>query len=452
MIRYRNPDPSAASMRPGRSGLISFSTSSPGLDALQAVSQELGVEADLERFAGERHGQRLAGLADVGRLGGDRELALTKGQPQRRVLLRQQADAAHHVGELAGRRCAARARSSRAAAGGSSGTDRRSAATTGRRRAPRRRPGWRARPRSSAPSSSPPDWARRTSSCSARAGTLASKAPLSSDSSGVSLTLTAGRSPSPPCAARAPRPNQDAGEDRTRLVARGRARHAGDGLDERGGRELDDGVPARLGQRREVLAAQGPDVEGGGAGLDLDVLVGRPQLERDLRGGERTDDVQRQPRRHDRRSRAARRSPRAGPAGPSPCRWRATSECGPGPLRAWLSCICSLRATDMEWDCGSRSTPRSCGPGWRSLPAGCAGRRPCAPRRGGLARAAADRPGRRGEVRRRHLPHPDPAQPRTSRRFPEPGRGHRRGGPGAAFVETVAASRARPRATRRGRS
>ena len=61
--------------------------------------------------------------------------------------------------------------------------------------------------------------------------------------------------------------------------------------------------PAGLGQRREVLAAQRPDVEGGGAGLDLDVLVGRPQLERDLRGRKRADDVERQARRHDRRAR-----------------------------------------------------------------------------------------------------------------------------------------------------
>ena len=51
--------------------------------------------------------------------------------------------------------------------------------------------------------------------------------------------------------------------------------------------------PLALGlrERREVLRAQRADVEGRGAGEDLDVLLGRPQLERHLVPGERADDV-----------------------------------------------------------------------------------------------------------------------------------------------------------------
>ena len=52
--------PSADSIRPGRSGLMSLSTRSLGVDALEPVAQELRVEADLERLALERHRQRLA--------------------------------------------------------------------------------------------------------------------------------------------------------------------------------------------------------------------------------------------------------------------------------------------------------------------------------------------------------------------------------------------------------
>ena len=74
-----------------------------GLDALEPVLEELGVEADLEHLAVEGHRDRLAGLADVGGLGGDGERALAEAQPQGRVLLRQQADAAHHLAELGGR-------------------------------------------------------------------------------------------------------------------------------------------------------------------------------------------------------------------------------------------------------------------------------------------------------------------------------------------------------------
>src|SRR5436190_18389076 len=63
-----------------------------GLRAFEAVAEELGVEADLELLALEGHRQRLARLADVGRLGGDLDRALGEAEPQRRVLLCQQAD------------------------------------------------------------------------------------------------------------------------------------------------------------------------------------------------------------------------------------------------------------------------------------------------------------------------------------------------------------------------
>src|SRR3954454_24075605 len=46
-----------------------------GVDRLEAVAQEVGVEADLELLAVERDGQRLARLADVRGLGRHRQLA-----------------------------------------------------------------------------------------------------------------------------------------------------------------------------------------------------------------------------------------------------------------------------------------------------------------------------------------------------------------------------------------
>src|SRR6185437_7511857 len=64
-----------------------------GLDALEAIAQELGVEADLEWLAAKRHGHGLAGLADVGGLRRDGQRALTEAEAQRRVLQREQADA-----------------------------------------------------------------------------------------------------------------------------------------------------------------------------------------------------------------------------------------------------------------------------------------------------------------------------------------------------------------------
>ena len=51
----------------------------------------------------EGHGDRLAGLTDVGRARGDGERALAEAHAQGSVLLRQQADATDDLAELGGR-------------------------------------------------------------------------------------------------------------------------------------------------------------------------------------------------------------------------------------------------------------------------------------------------------------------------------------------------------------
>src|SRR5215218_10702295 len=70
------------------------------LGALEALTEELRVEADLELLTGERDGERLARLADVRSLRRDVERTLGEAQPERGVLLRQQADAADHLEQL----------------------------------------------------------------------------------------------------------------------------------------------------------------------------------------------------------------------------------------------------------------------------------------------------------------------------------------------------------------
>src|SRR4051812_30452973 len=52
------------------------------LHALNAVLEEVGVEADLQRLALERRRHRLLRIADLRSLGRDRELALRESQPQ----------------------------------------------------------------------------------------------------------------------------------------------------------------------------------------------------------------------------------------------------------------------------------------------------------------------------------------------------------------------------------
>src|SRR3954462_2788304 len=71
-----------------------------GLRALETVAEELRVEADLERLAVERDGQRLARLADVRGLRGHLQRALAEFHPQRRVLLGEQANAPHDLAHL----------------------------------------------------------------------------------------------------------------------------------------------------------------------------------------------------------------------------------------------------------------------------------------------------------------------------------------------------------------
>ena len=95
--------------------------------------------------------------------------------------------------------------------------------------------------------------------------------------------------------------DEDPGQHRPRLVARGRA-----GDLQRGRRRTRRPGSATaelgvgLGERREVLGAQRADVERGVARDELDVLLGGPQLERDGLGRQRAHDVEQQPRReHD---------------------------------------------------------------------------------------------------------------------------------------------------------
>src|SRR5580704_6526284 len=71
-----------------------------GVDALEAVAEELWVEADLERLSVKGHGDRLARLPDIGGLSGDGQGALTEAQTQGGVLLGKEADATHDIGEL----------------------------------------------------------------------------------------------------------------------------------------------------------------------------------------------------------------------------------------------------------------------------------------------------------------------------------------------------------------
>src|SRR3954451_14450902 len=70
------------------------------LRALQALTEELRVEADLQLLTGERDRKGLARLTHVRRLRRHIERALGEAQAERRVLLRQEADAAHHLEQL----------------------------------------------------------------------------------------------------------------------------------------------------------------------------------------------------------------------------------------------------------------------------------------------------------------------------------------------------------------
>ena len=71
-----------------------------GLDALEAVLEERRVEPDLELLALEVHRQALDRLADIRRLGRDRQRSVLEAHPQWAVALRHQADPPHHTGQL----------------------------------------------------------------------------------------------------------------------------------------------------------------------------------------------------------------------------------------------------------------------------------------------------------------------------------------------------------------
>ena len=103
MSRYRKPLPSAGlDAGPGRSGEMSLSSTSPAVHALQAVAQEVRVEADLERLAAGTGRARVSDASPMSGVCADTVSSPSReGQPQRRVLLRQQGDAAHDVGDLA---------------------------------------------------------------------------------------------------------------------------------------------------------------------------------------------------------------------------------------------------------------------------------------------------------------------------------------------------------------
>ena len=100
MSRYWNPLPSAAWISPGRSGRDELQQHVAGLDASSPSRRNSGLKPISSGSPWNGHGHRLARLADVRRARRHRQLALGERQPQRRVLLRQQRDAAHDVGQL----------------------------------------------------------------------------------------------------------------------------------------------------------------------------------------------------------------------------------------------------------------------------------------------------------------------------------------------------------------
>jgi hypothetical protein len=80
-----------------------------------------------------------------------------------------------------------------------------------------------------------------------------------------------------------------------RLVARGGAGHARDGLHEGLRRDPHDRGVAHLGQLRELVGRQRAQVEARGPADDLHVALGGAVLEREVVLRERPDDVEQQP-------------------------------------------------------------------------------------------------------------------------------------------------------------
>ena len=169
MIRYQKSS-SGALEQSGPQRVDQPKAELVALGGLDSVAHEVRVEADLERLALEANRERLAGLADVLCLRPDGQLALGEAQPQRRVAMR------HH------RRCGGRPRATPRAGASTSCVNSfgRSSSNFGNwpsmRRVVSHVP---STPNSTwfswTPSSSvPPADARRRTSSSARAGTIAS--------------------------------------------------------------------------------------------------------------------------------------------------------------------------------------------------------------------------------------------------------------------------------------
>ena len=139
----------------------------------------------------------------------------------------------------------------------------------------------------------------RASSCSARAGTLASKLPASGASSVVSMTLrryesvATIRSSCPEADTRIPvSTGRVSSRDAERATFATVSANAWAGT-------LDTRLLVRNRQRREVVEAQRAQVERRRAGDDLEVLLGAAQLERHRVRGQRSHDIEEQPSRND---------------------------------------------------------------------------------------------------------------------------------------------------------
>src|SRR5215210_2935283 len=127
--------------------------------------------------------------------------------------------------------------------------------------------------------SAPPADAIRPSSWSVRAGTFASSAPLSSESSLVSLTPS----------------RYESVATMRRSLPLAVTGNPGDRVDERRGGHRDAAVGRRLGQLREVLGRERAQVELRGTRHHLHVLLRAAVLERQVILRQRTDDVEQKP-------------------------------------------------------------------------------------------------------------------------------------------------------------
>jgi hypothetical protein len=269
------------------------------LDALDALLEELRVEADLERLALERRRHRLRGIADVGSLGGDRQLPRRKGKAERSVALRQLADPAGDVEEVASRQAnvvlvGLRQELSKV---GELAIDQ--PRREGDRPCLENRLVGEQRDRHLLNTLGGEDAAELAQRPGGDIGVdLAAQlalqlGPFDRQPVGVGghhrhLRATGG--------------DKDAGQDRAHVVAR---RCPGDQVDagaELLGGNLQPRLLARLRQLREVLGGQDPQVEAGAATADLDVVLGLAQLDLHARIGQRARHLGQQPTRQQHRA------------------------------------------------------------------------------------------------------------------------------------------------------